>query len=223
MAQTQYLVAASIDGFIADADNSLEWLFQAESQAAADATAAKERRFTEFFANVGAMAMGASTYEWVLGHERLLEQPGRWQDYYGDVPCWIFTHRDLPPIPGARLHFVRGAVAPVHDQMTAAADGRNVWLVGGGELVGQFADQGLLDQIILAVAPVLLGSGAPLLPRRLTATQLSLTDCRQDGSFAYLTYAVRPRPTGLNAADGFVADYRAGAGPTVSDLTKSAI
>jgi dihydrofolate reductase len=206
MAQTQYLVAASIDGFIADADNSLEWLFQAESQAAADANAAKERRFTDFFAGVGAMAMGATTYEWVLGHERLLEQPGRWQDYYGDVPCWIFTHRDLPAIPGARLHFVSGAVAPVHDQMTTAADGRNVWLVGGGELVGQFADQGLLDQIILAVAPVLLGSGAPLLPRRLTATRLSLTDCSQDGTFAYLTYAVQPRPVGLDPAGEFVAE-----------------
>jgi dihydrofolate reductase len=205
MAQTQYLVAASIDGFIADADNSLEWLFQAESQAAADANAAKERRFTDFFAGVGAMAMGATTYEWVLGHERLLEQPGRWQDYYGDVPCWIFTHRDQPAIPGARLHFVSGAVEPVHDQMTAAADGRNVWLVGGGELVGQFADQGLLDEIILAVAPVLLGSGAPLLPRRLTATRLSLADCSQDGTFAYLTYAVQPRPMGLDAAAGYVA------------------
>jgi dihydrofolate reductase len=205
MTQTQYLVAASIDGFIADADNSLEWLFRAESQAAADATAAKERRFTEFFAGVGAMAMGATTYEWVLDHERLLEQPGRWQEYYGNVPCWIFTHRDLPAIPGARLHFVSGAVAPVHDQLTTAADGRNVWLVGGGELAGQFADQGLLNQILLAVAPVLLGSGAPLLPRRLTATQLSLTDCSQDGTFAYLTYAVRPRPMRLDAAGGFVA------------------
>jgi len=206
MVQTQYLVAASIDGFIADAGNSLEWLFQAESQAAADAGAAKERRFTEFFAGVGAMAMGATTYEWVLGHERLLEQPGRWQDYYGDVPCWIFTHRDLPAIPGARLHFVSGPVAPVHDQMITAAEGRNVWLVGGGDLVGQFADQGLLDQILLAVAPVLLGSGAALLPRRLTATHLSLTDCGQDGTFAYLTYTVRPRPEGRDTATGLVAE-----------------
>lgn len=193
MVQTQYLVAASIDGFIADAGNSLEWLFQAESKSAPDAAAARERRFIDFFAEVGAMAMGATTYEWVLGHERLLEQPGRWQQYYGDVPCWIFTHRDLPPVPGARLHFVSGAVAPVHDAMTTAANGRNVWLVGGGELVGQFADQGLLSQIILSVAPVLLGSGAPLLPRRLAATELTLMESRQDGTFAYLSYAVHPQ------------------------------
>ncbi len=193
MVQTQYLVAASIDGFIADAGNSLEWLFQAESESAPDAAAARERRFIEFFAGVGAMAMGATTDEWVLGHERMLEQPGKWQQYYGDVPCWIFTHRDLPAIPGARLLFVSGAVAPVHDAMTTAANGRNVWLVGGGELVGQFADQGLLSQIILSVAPVLLGSGAPLLPRRLAATELTLMESRQDGSFAYLSYAVQPQ------------------------------
>lgn len=193
MVQTQYLVAASIDGFIADAGNSLEWLFQAESQEAPDIAAARAQRFIEFFAGVGAMAMGATTYEWVLGHERLLEQPGKWQQYYGDVPCWIFAHRDLPPIPGARLHFVSGAVAPVHDAMTTAANGRNVWLVGGGELVGQFADQGLLSQIILSVAPVLLGSGAPLLPRRLAATELTLMESRQDGTFAYLSYAVQPQ------------------------------
>lgn len=77
--------------------------------------------------------------------------------------------------------------------MTTAANGRNVWLVGGGELVGQFADQGLLSQIILSVAPVLLGSGAPLLPRRLAATELTLMESRQDGTFAYLSYAVQPQ------------------------------
>ena len=91
--------------------------------------------------------------------------------------------------------------------MTAAAGGGNVWLVGGGgELVGQFAEHGLLDQILLAVAPVLLGSGAALLPRRLTATQLSLTDCGQDGTFAYLTYAVQPRHGELAAASGPAAE-----------------
>ena len=134
MTRTQYLVAASIDGFIADPGGSLDWLFQAEGLASADATAAKEARFTGFFADVGAMAMGAATYEWVLRHERLLEEPSKWQAYYGEVPCWVFTHRELPAVPGARLRFVSGDVTPVHEQMTAAAGGRNLWLVGGGEL-----------------------------------------------------------------------------------------
>jgi len=194
VAKTQYLVAASLDGFIADQDNSLEWLFQAEAAARAEATAAKEDRFTQFFRAVGAMAMGATTYEWVLEHEKLLDQPDKWHDYYGDVPSWVFTHRQLPPIPGARISFVSGDVRPVHEQMTAAAAGQNVWIVGGGELAGQFADQGLLAEIIITIAPATLGAGAPLLPRRLGTAELTLTECRQDGPFAYLTYAVTPPP-----------------------------
>jgi len=194
MPKTQYLVAASIDGFIADQDNSLEWLFQAEAAATAEAKAAREDRFSHFFAATGAMAMGATTYEWVLDHEHLLDQPARWHDYYGDVPCWVFTHRELPVIPGAALSFVSGDVRPVHAAMAAAAGDRNLWLVGGGDLVGQFADHGLLTEIILGIAPVTLGAGAPLLPRRLTAAQLTLTDFSQDGMFAFLSYAVSPPP-----------------------------
>ena len=193
MAKTQYLVAASIDGFIADADNSLEWLFEAEAQAADDAKAAREEHFRQFFSATGAMTMGAGTYEWVVKHEDLLANPARWREYYGQVPCWVFTHRELPVIPGTNVRFVSGQVRPVYDQMSEAAAGQNLWVVGGGELVGQFADLGVLDEIILTVAPVMLGAGASLLPRRLTAAQLTLTDCSYDGTFASLTYAVDSR------------------------------
>jgi dihydrofolate reductase len=71
--------------------------------------------------------------------------------------------------------------------MIKAANGRNVWIVGGGELAGAFADAGLLDELILGVAPVTLGGGAPLLPRRLTSSRLTLADVRQRGQFVYLT------------------------------------
>ena len=71
MTKTQYYTATSIDGFIADPGNSLDWLFQAET------SSGKEGRFSKFFADVGAMAMGATTYEWVLAHEHLIEEPGR--------------------------------------------------------------------------------------------------------------------------------------------------
>jgi dihydrofolate reductase len=75
--------------------------------------------------------------------------------------------------------------------MTEAAKGRNIWLVGGGDLVGQFADRGLLDEILLSVAPVTLGRGAPLLPRRLTASQLELVGVSRDRQFAQLRYRLR--------------------------------
>lgn len=186
MTKTQYYTATSADGFIADEANSLDWLFEVERTG--------PDRFAEFFAGVGAMCMGATTYEWVLGHDRLLEQPQKWQDYYGDTPCWVFTHRELPAIPGANLTFVSGDVGPVHVAMVEAAQGANVWLVGGGELVGAFADHGLLDEIIIGVTPVFLGGGAPLLPRRLLSSQVRLTRMVQDGQIAELTYDLRREP-----------------------------
>ncbi|PRY29327.1 dihydrofolate reductase family protein [Pseudosporangium ferrugineum] len=182
MAKTQYYTATSIDGFIADQHNSLDWLFEVDEDT--------NNPFGPFFAQVGAFAMGATTYRWVLEHDALIEKPIKWADYYGDTPAWVFTHQDLPRVPGANLTFVQGDVRPVHEAMTAAAGEKNLWIVGGGELAGSFADAGLLDELILGVAPVTLGAGAPLLPRRLAASRLSLRSLEQSGQFAYLTYEV---------------------------------
>jgi len=185
VAKTQYYTATTLDGYIADENHSLDWLFEVDREQGG------EHSFAEFFAGVGAMAMGASTYEWILEHERLLDDPDKWRGWYGDTPAWVFTHRTLPAIPGADVRFVQGDVSPVHDEMTQAAGEKNIWLVGGGDLVGQFADRGLLDEILVSVAPVTLGRGAPLLPRRLTAKQLELVDVARDRQFARLTYHVR--------------------------------
>lgn len=184
--KTQYYTATTIDGFIADDDNSLDWLFQVESESGS--------QFTSFFANVGAFAMGATTYEWILQHENALAEPKKWHDWYQDMPCWVFTHRELPAVPTGNIKFVSGDVGPVYEEMVKAAAGRNIWLVGGGELVGTFADRGLLDEIILGVAPVTLGSGAPLLPRRLPSSRLRLTNVEQADQFVYLTYSVGQNP-----------------------------
>ncbi|MFI7602875.1 dihydrofolate reductase family protein [Actinoplanes sp. NPDC049681] len=182
VAKTQYYTATSIDGFTADLDNSLDWLFEVDE--------GTDNPFGAFFSNVGAFAMGATTYEWVLKNDNVVEEPENWHEMYGDVPCWVFTHRELPLVPDANIFMVSGDVRRVHQAMTVAAQGRNVWLAGGGDLVAEFADAGLLDEVILAVAPAILGSGTPLLPRRLSARQLALTNVAQMGQFAYLSYAV---------------------------------
>ncbi len=179
MTRTQYYTATSIDGFIADQNNSLDWLDEVDSRG--------EDRFTPFFAGIGAFAMGATTYEWVLANSTMLTEPEKWHEFYGDIPAWVFTHRELPPVPGANLTFVSGDVRAVHAGMVTAAAGRNIWLCGGGQLVGQFTDAGLLDEVILGVAPIALGGGAPLLPRRVP---LTLSTVEQVGGFAYLTYTV---------------------------------
>jgi len=187
MARTQYYTATTVDGFIADPNGSLGWLFEVPTEPGWD----EGGEFTRFFSQVGAMCMGATTYEWAVSHDKLLEQPEKWQTYYGQTPCWIFTHRALPAVPGANLKFVQGDVAPVHDAMVAAAAGKNVWVVGGGELAGSFADAGRLDDILLTMAPAFLGGGAPLLPRRLTAANLRLVSAERSGQFAKLHYELR--------------------------------
>jgi dihydrofolate reductase len=116
----------------------------------------------------------------VVEHEHLLEDPGKWRQWYDSVACWVFTDRRLPAVPGADLVFAHGDVRGVHEDMTRAADAKNLWLVGGGDLVGQFADQGLLDEILPGIAPVMLGEGTALLPRRLLASELSLATVGHD-------------------------------------------
>lgn len=186
--KTQYYTATSIDGYLADENNSLDWLFQfgeiGEIEGVND-----DRPYSRFIDQVGALAMGSTTYEWIIDHENLLEHPEKWSY---EAPAWVFSTRELPAVEDADIQFVQGDVAPIHGDMLEAADGKNVWLVGGGDLVGQFHDHGLLDEVILNVAPVTLASGAPLLPRRITNPPLRLANVEKQGNvFAVLTYEVQ--------------------------------
>jgi len=188
--KTVYYTATSLDGFIADAQDSLDWLF------AQDLDREGPMNYDAFIAGVGALVMGATTYEWVLGHEpEMLESPDRWRGYYDDRPTWVFTHRELPRIPGIDLTFVQGDVRAVHDRIVEAVPGKNLWLVGGGDLVGQFDDAGLLDEIRLGLTPVTLGSGAPVLPRRITSERLHLRSVDRSGQLVQLVYEVSRQPT----------------------------
>ena len=182
MSLTQYYTATTLDGFIADPNNSLDWLF----------TRAREEdgpmNYGDFIADVGALAMGSTTYEWILDHEFADKDPADWKWPY-EIPCWVFTHRQLPVVPDARIEFTSTDVATVHEEMVDAAGGRNVWIVGGGDLAGQFADVGLLDEVIVYIAPVTLGAGAPLLPRRL---ELHLDELGRNGDFVAARFTVAP-------------------------------
>jgi dihydrofolate reductase len=183
MPLTQYYTATTLDGFIADPNDSLEWLFSREQDHDGPLN------YAAFIAEVGALAMGSTTYEWVIDHEFSGKPPEEWSWPY-DLPCWVFTHRELTVVPGADVRFTSDEVASVQEQMLAAAGGKNVWIVGGGDLVGQFADVGLLDEVIVYVAPVTLGAGKPLLPRSL---ELRLEETARNGDFVCSRYAVVKR------------------------------
>ena len=180
--KTQYYTATSLDGFIATEDDSLDWLFPL-----GDINATS---YPAFIAEVGALAMGSATYEWMLRHaQTVAAETGSAWPY--TQPTWVFSSRTLPAIPGANLSFVRGDVRPVHAAMRTAAGDKNLWIVGGGDLAGQFYDAGLLDEVIVHVGSVTLGKGKPLFPRRHTTPPLALVSVRQVGTgFAELHYQV---------------------------------
>jgi dihydrofolate reductase len=176
--KTQYYTATTLDGFIATEDDSLEWLF-----ALGDVN---DTSYPSFIKEVGALAMGRATYVWMLRHLGSHGEPWPYSQ-----PTWVFCNGPLDLVAGADIRLVKGDVRPVHAAMKAAAGGKNLWLVGGGDLVGQFHDAGLLDDIIVQVGSVTLGRGKPLLPRQITNPSLRLTEARRIGpGFAELRYEV---------------------------------
>lgn len=179
---TVYFTASSVDGFIADPQDSLSWLLSRDVDTRGPMG---YERFLE--EQVGALAMGSTTYQWILNHE-LDGDPSRPWPY--DLPTWVFSTRRLPAVRGD-VRFVQGPVAPRHTEMQAAAGSRGVWVVGGGDLAGQFADAGLLDELWVQYAPVALGAGAPLLPRRV---ELRLEQVVRNRDFACARYTVVPSP-----------------------------
>ena len=96
--------------------------------------------------------------------------------------------------PARTFASYRGDVRPVHEAMVKEAGGKNVWIVGGGELAGRFYDHGLLDELFVQIGSVTLGAGKPLLPRAITSPPFRLISARAVGTgFAELHYEV-PRP-----------------------------
>lgn len=182
MGRILYDTATTANGFIADEENSLAWLFAVENGETPE----------EALLPSGATVLveGSTTYEWVLAESDILAHPERWTQFHGERPTFVFTTRDLPTPAGADIRFVRGPVASVLPDIREAAGDGDVWIVGGGDLAGQFLDVGALDEIAVSVAPVFLTGGAPLLPRRLESDRLRLVSAEAVGQFARLVYRV---------------------------------
>jgi dihydrofolate reductase len=173
MSRTVYYTATTLDGFVADPGETLDWLLTRENDPHGPLG------YEPFLAGVGALVMGGRTYRWVREHE-----PDSWP--YAQ-PSWVFTSRASEPPPGADVRFRSGDVTAEHPAILAAAGGKDVWMVGGGNLAAQFADRGLLDEVVVSIAPVTLGAGFPLLPGHVELRPLEVT---ANGEFACVRYAV---------------------------------
>ncbi len=187
MGRVIFDTASSLNGFIADEQNSLSWLFAVEGGAEPDPSLVPQ--------NAGVLVQGATTYEWLLAESDLIAHPERWREFHGDRATFVFSTRELPVPAGADITVVRGPVGAALPRIRAAAGDRDVWVVGGGDLAGQFLDAGALDELAISFAPVLLSGGAPLLPRRVEAERLHLRSVARVGAFARLVYAVTPALT----------------------------
>jgi dihydrofolate reductase len=140
---TQLYIAQSLDGFIADEEGGVGWL-EVRGKGG-------DFGYSEFLEQVGAIVLGAATYEQVLG----------WRWPYGEIPTWVFTHRGLDVPEDANVHLTARPLKEVLPEIKQASDG-NIWLVGGGDLARQWVDERLLDELILFVVPLLLGGGVRL-------------------------------------------------------------
>lgn len=175
MTRIQYYVASSLDGFIADEHDDLAWLLQF-------GMADFSEHYERFFVEVGALVLGATTYEWVL------REGGGWP--YGSLPTWVLTHRALTVPVGADIRFASGEIGPVADAAVAAAAGRNVWVIGGGPVAAQFLEAGRLDELLVTYMPVALGRGRPLLPVGAVTPPLALTGVTRLGDAVEHVYRV---------------------------------
>jgi dihydrofolate reductase len=167
--RTVYYAAATVDGYIAEADDTIDWLTSYDGRAGDDVEPVAGG-YDEFYERVGALVMGSVTYEWILGH---MQRTGAAWIYAGK-PSWILSSRDLPVPDGEDVQIVDGQVAELDDEMLASAGERDLWVVGGGNVAAQFAEAGLLDELIVTVVPVVLGAGKPLFDRRIAGAPMRL-------------------------------------------------
>jgi dihydrofolate reductase len=194
MSRTQYYCAMSLDGFIAESDDTLAWLMEYEgSYEGEDAVSSKGKAGYEgFYEGVGALVSGSVTYEFVLDHLDRAGAGGEWP--YKGKPCWVLSSRELPVPDGedVEVRIVDATVPELYDEMIAAAGHRNLWVIGGGIVASQFADAGLLDDLLVTVVPVVLGEGKPLFDRRLPGSPMQLTGTRAfDTGMVELRYEIR--------------------------------
>ena len=179
MTRTIYYTATTLDGFLADPDNSLAWLLRQDNDPDGP------QNYAQFIGGIGAIVMGSTTYDWVRTELASSGQPWPYEQ-----PTWVMTTRQRAGIDGVDIRFASGPLSDVYPDLQRAAGDRDIWVAGGGDLAGQFADAGLLDEVIVSIAPVVLGAGAPLLPRRL---DMSLEQTTRSGAFITARYRILGR------------------------------
>lgn len=177
MAKTVYYCAASLDGYIAESDDTIDWLTGYEGtvdlpEGPEPGPMVPGGAYERFYDGVGALVSGSVTYEFVLGHT---PSGAKWP--YSGKPYWVLSSRELALPDGAaagEVQVVSKSAGDLIGELREAAGERDVWIIGGGNVASQFADESLLDEVHVTVVPVVLGEGKPLFDRRLAGAPLRL-------------------------------------------------
>jgi len=150
-------LAASLDGFISDPVGGVDWLNDFMKPG-------EDYGMKSFYKQCGTAVMGAKTYEQTLSFNY----------WYGDMDAIVFTSRQLPLLEGKKIEFVEGDPAKVAENLKKRS--KDSWLVGGAQLISQFINRSLLDELIITLVPRLLGKGILICPDLNSVHKLILHD-----------------------------------------------
>lgn len=176
-------MAASLDGFIARKDGSVDWMETSDEFVGGETMAPG---FVEaFLKTIDCYVMGSRTYETAVNFEaKGLGWP------YGDKPTFVLTRRELHPIrdtvefySGDLAQFVNGRLRPTF---------RSIWFVGGGVVSNECVRLGLADEVRYSILPILIGDGIPFFEKldRDIALHLAEVNAYETG-MVELRYEVR--------------------------------
>ncbi|MFE8700109.1 dihydrofolate reductase family protein [Cytobacillus sp. FJAT-54145] len=166
-------IATSLDGFIAAEDESLDWLFRVEGEG--------DNGYSAFYETVDTILMGRKTFDWVMQHEN-----GNFP--YANKECYVFTKSVIQD--SQHVKFINEDIVSFTNHLKSR-NGKNIWIVGGGGLLQTFLKEKLVDELIITVAPALIGKGIPLFREGDYEIELSLKGFKQYNQFGELHYEVK--------------------------------
>lgn len=164
-------IGISLDGYIATRDDDLGWLLNTPGEG--------DNGFGALYDTVDTILMGKRTYDWIMEQEQ-----GRFP--YAGKECYVYTRQPL--VDTENVRFTQQSPA----ELIAGMEGRTIWVVGGSQIIDLVRQQGLVDEYILNVAPVILGDGIPLFCPG-TQEQLIFQEMQRFGQFAELRYQVQKK------------------------------
>jgi dihydrofolate reductase len=168
-------LATSADGYVARSDGDLDWLTERPAPKGFYG-------LPEFQRSVGAKILGRKTFD------RSVELGARFGD---GATYYVFSRRPTPASVPAGVHFVTEPIRAFAERLRAQA-GKNVWMMGGGEIIASFLDESAIDEFIITVVPIFIGEGIPLLAPRHRNVVLGLLGVQQfPDDVVQLHYEVR--------------------------------